>query len=50
MNYDALKDQLKQLRGLIVNDDTLTDRELDDLKASILVLIMHIEHRKADGR
>lgn len=49
MNYDDFKTQLIVLRTKILDDSKLSEREREDLKAAILVLIMHVNHRKADG-
>jgi len=50
MNYSALKSQLRELRRKILADPDLSDQEREDLKLAVIVLLMHIAHREADGR
>lgn len=50
MNYDSFKTQLMVLRTMILDDPKLSEQEREDLKASILLLIMHVNHRKAEGK
>lgn len=49
MDYIEFKNQLMVLRTKVLDDPKLSEREREDLKASILVLIMHVNHRIADG-
>lgn len=49
MNYTEFKTQLMVLRTKILDDPKLSDQEREDLKAAILMLIMHVNHRIEDG-
>lgn len=46
----GLKARLLALRQEVLQDQALTRREVEDLKAAVLLLIMHLNHRAARGQ
>lgn len=49
MDYEEFKRQLKEMHGKIKSDTRLSEQESNDLRAAIIMLIMHTNHRIADG-
>lgn len=49
MDYTALEDQLKELRSTVITDPKLSKEEREDLKLAIVVLLILVNHRIADG-
>lgn len=50
LNYDQLKEELKELRQEIIDKKRLKDDEREDLKAAIIMLFIFINHQIEDAK